>query len=301
METGPFGFLQANDGIRLRYGFWPGKGGAHRSAILVLGGRTEFMEKYLETIREINSRGFDAFSLDWRGQGLSDRMLADRTRGYVRSFADYLSDLRLIIDKVVRPNCHGPLIGMAHSMGATIMLPYLYDNPAGLDRAILLSPMLDIRTRPIPGAMIRWYCGRRINLGMADRNIAILKRGHSFSGSFTRNRVTHDQARFYQVRRLLEKNPQLMVIGVTWGWLAASFEATQRLMSPGFARRITTPLLVVTAGKDRVVRNAATLRFAAQLPVHETACVHGAYHEMLQERDDLRNQVWKAFDRFVRF
>ena len=118
MGDTPFGFLRTFDGIRLRYGFWPGKGVTRRGAVLVLGGRTEFMEKYGEAIAEINLRGFDAFSLDWRGQGLSDRMLADPTRGYIKSFVNYLDDLELFLDKIVRPNCSGPLVGVAHSMGA---------------------------------------------------------------------------------------------------------------------------------------------------------------------------------------
>ena len=93
MRDKPFGFLQTCDGIQLRYGFWPRRGDAHQGTVLVLGGRTEFMEKYSETIGEINRRGFDAFSLDWRGQGLSDRMLSDPTRGHIQSFSYYLADL----------------------------------------------------------------------------------------------------------------------------------------------------------------------------------------------------------------
>jgi len=301
VDTGdtPFGFLQTCDGIQLRYGFWPRRGNAHLGTALVLGGRTEFMEKYSETIGEINLRGFDAFSLDWRGQGLSDRVLADPTRGYIKSFAHYLADLELFIDKIVKPNCSGPLVGIAHSMGANIALHYLHKFPPGLDRGVLLSPMINIRTDPVPHAMAKWYCRMRVKLGMADHSLPSLRRNDSFRGSFYNNRLTHDPTRFYHVQRLLQENPQLVVMGATYGWLAASFAAIDTLGSPGFAQRITTPLLVVTAGNDRVVSNEAILRFAAQLPAHETVCVQGAYHEILQERDDLRNEFWHAFDRFI--
>lgn len=301
MAARPFGFLRSDDGIRLRYGHWPGRGDTRRGAVLLLGGRTEFMEKYLETIREINDRGFAAFSLDWRGQGLSDRMLADRTRGYVRSFSNYLNDLRLFIAEIVKPNCSGPLIGMAHSMGANIVLHYLYDDPAGLDRCILLSPMVDIHTQPVPRTIVWRYCQMRVNQGTADRNLPALKRNHSFSGSFEGNLMTHDAARFCHVQQLLRENPQLMVKGVTYAWLAAAFESVHTLKSPGYAQQISTPLLVVMAGKDRVVNNTEIQMFAAKLPSHMTVLVRGAYHEILQERDDLRNQVWHAFDRFVQF
>jgi len=299
MGDTPFEFLQTCDGIQLRYGFWPRMGDTHQGTVLVLGGRTEFMEKYSETIGEINQRGFDAFSLDWRGQGLSDRLLADPTRGHIQSFAHYLADLELFIDQIVRPNCTGSLVCMAHSMGANIVLHYLHKFPHGLDKGILLSPMINIRTGPVPHAMAKWYCRMRVKLGMADRSLPSLQRNDSFRGSFDKNWLTHDPARFYHVQRLLQENPQLVVMGATYGWLAASFAAIDILRSPGFAQRITVPLLVVTAGNDRVVSNEAVQRFAAHLPAHESICVQGAYHEILQELDHLRNQFWHAFDRFV--
>ncbi len=295
----PFGFLQAQDGIQLRYGLWPHKGDGHQGCVIILGGRTEFMEKYIETIGEINARGFDAFSFDWRGQGLSGRMLADPTRGYIQTFAQYANDLELILDTIVRPNCRGPLIAMAHSMGANVVLHYLHKFPRGIDKGVLLSPMVNIRTDPIPNVIARWYCRLQVKLGKADRNIPSLQRHDSFHGSLANNWLTHDAARFYGVQQLLRENPQLSVCGVTYGWLAASFAAIDAIRRPGFAQRIATPLLVVAAEKDRVVSNQAIRRFAAQLPSHQLVSVKGAYHEILQERDGLRTQFWRAFDRFV--
>ena len=117
--------------------------------------------------------------------------------------------------------------------------------------------------------------------------------------SLAKNWLTHDSARFYSVQQLLRENSKLSVCGVTYGWLAASFAAIDAIRRPGFAQRIITPLLVVTAEKDRVVGNQAIRRFAAQLPRHHLVSVEGAYHEILQERDGIRAQFWRAFDRFV--
>lgn len=300
MRNTPFGFLQAFDGIRLRYGHWPHQGESHGGAVVVLGGRGEFMEKYFETVGELNTRGFDTFSLDWRGQGLSDRMLADRNRGYVQSFGDYVADLKLFLDEVVRPNSCGPLFLMAHSMGATIALQYLHGHPPGIDKVVLLSPMISFRTGPVPYVLAKGYCLMLAKLGMAHCNIPSLRRNESFQGSFTGNWLTHDATRFNRVRRALRDNPQLLIAGVTYGWLAASFGAIEAIQQPGFAHRIQTPVLVVTAGQDRVVSNAATGRFVVQLPVAHAVCIEGTYHEILQERDGIRAQFWQAFDRFIR-
>jgi lysophospholipase len=299
MGNTPFRFLQASDGIRLRYGFWPSTGEGHGGAVVVLGGRAEYMEKYIETVGEINTRGFDVFSLDWRGQGLSDRMLTDPTRGYVRTFAQYVADLKLFLDAIVTPGSRGPLILMAHSMGGTIVLHYLHQYPHGIDRAVLLSPMVSFRTKPIPFAIAKGYCRLQVKLGKAYRNIPSLHRNDSFRGAFAGNWLTHDAARFDRARQLLQENPRLLVEGVTYGWLAASFDAIDAMRKPGFAQHVQTPTLVVTAGKDKVVSNAATRRFVARLPAQRTICIEGANHEILQERDDMRAQFWRAFDRFI--
>jgi lysophospholipase len=299
MGSTPFGFLQARDGIRLRYGCWPHHGKGHDGVVVVLGGRAEYMEKYIETIGELNTRGFDAFSLDWRGQGLSDRMLRDRTRGYVRTFADYVADLELFLDKIVKPSTRGPLILMAHSMGGTIVLHYLREHHRAIERAVLLSPMISFRTKPLPYIIAKAYCRLLVRCGQAQRTIPSMRRNDSFRGAFAGNWLTHDATRFNRVQQLLRKNPQLLVAGVTYGWLAASFKAVDAFQHAGFAPGIQIPLLVVMAGKDRVVSNAATRRFVARLPDQRTICVAGAYHEILQERDEMRDQFWQAFDRFI--
>ena len=91
-----------------------------------------------------------------------------------------------------------------------------------------------------------------------------------------------------------------MIVGVTYGWLDASFKAIDIVSQPGFAQTIPTPMLVVVAGEDRVVCNQAVCRFAAQLPEHKLIQIDGAYHEVLQELDELQASFWRAFDRFVR-
>jgi lysophospholipase len=299
MGNTPYGFLQARDGIRLRYGFWPRQKKCHGGAVVVLGGRAEYMEKYIETIDEINIRGFDVFSLDWRGQGLSDRMLADRTRGYVRTFEEYVADLKLFLDEIVKPGSEGPLILMAHSMGGTIVLHYLRQHPQVIDKAVLLSPMISFRTKPLPSTIAKAYCRLLVAFGKAHCTVPAMRRSDSFRGAFAGNWLTHDATRFDRVRQLLLKNPQLLVVGVTYGWLAASFKAVDAFQHAGFAQSIQIPILVVMAGRDRVVSNAATKRFVAQLPAQRTICVEGAYHEILQERDEMRAQFWRAFDRFI--
>src|SRR5499426_1951201 len=80
------GMLKTPDGVSLRFARWappPGRKGT----VCLFQGRSEFIEKYFETVRDLRARGFAVATLDWRGQGLSQRLVGDRYRGHVGSFS----------------------------------------------------------------------------------------------------------------------------------------------------------------------------------------------------------------------
>lgn len=85
------GRMVAFDGRGIRYCLWPQSG--WRGTVCLFGGRNDFIEKYFETIGELQQRGFAVAIMDWRGQGGSDRLLPDPRKGHVDDFAQYESDL----------------------------------------------------------------------------------------------------------------------------------------------------------------------------------------------------------------
>src|SRR3990172_7158943 len=84
-------FVEAVDGWRLRAGFWLPAGGPKRTRVLLQGGAA-FIEKYFETIRMLQARRFAVATVDWRGQGLSGRVLADPRKHHIDDFALYSRD-----------------------------------------------------------------------------------------------------------------------------------------------------------------------------------------------------------------
>ena len=120
-EEAATAMLQTPDGVLLRYARWappPGRKGT----VCIFQGRTEFIEKYFEVVRDLRSRGFAVAILDWRGQGLSQRAFRDRRKGHVESFDQYLIDLETFIKEVVLPDCPPPLFALGHSMGAAVLI-----------------------------------------------------------------------------------------------------------------------------------------------------------------------------------
>ena len=64
----------APDGWLLRRFDWPGADG-RRGRLLFLGGRGDFIEKYLDAYRHFSRRGWSVAAFDWRGQGGSGRQI----------------------------------------------------------------------------------------------------------------------------------------------------------------------------------------------------------------------------------
>src|SRR5229473_1246575 len=103
-DGGVTGALKTRDGVSLRFARWsppPGRKGT----VCLFPGRAEYIEKYFETVRDLRSRGFAVATFDWRGQGMSDRALSDRSKGYVRNFSEYITDLEAVMEQVVLPDC----------------------------------------------------------------------------------------------------------------------------------------------------------------------------------------------------
>ena len=73
----------------------------------------------------------------------------------------------------------------------------------------------------------------------------------------------------------------------------------KRFADPRYPLEIRLPTLIVAAGADPVCATPATERFAARLKAGHAIVIPGARHEILMERDAIREQFWAAFDAFI--
>ena len=95
-EGGRAFWLTTADSVRIRAGLWNPK--APQGTVLLLPGRTEYVEKYGRAARELATRGYATLTLDWRGQGLADRPFKDRMTGHVGDFSEFQSDLDTLVE-----------------------------------------------------------------------------------------------------------------------------------------------------------------------------------------------------------
>jgi lysophospholipase len=291
------GMLKTPDGVSLRYArFAPPAG--RRGTVCIFPGRTEWIEKYFETVRDLRSRGFAVAILDWRGQGLSDRALGDRLKGYVGSFSEFDLDLETFMRQVVLPDCPPPIFALAHSMGATVVIRAVARGQRWFDRVVLSAPMLGIafvRSMALAGTILT---GVRA-LGFGRAYVPGRYRGILDLRPFAGNPLTTDPVRYARNAAVLEAEPALGLGGPTIAWSDAAFHAMAAMRDAHYPARIRQPILIVAAGSDAIASNGATEDFAMQLRTGSQLVVVGAQHELLMEQDRYRTQFWAAFDAFV--
>ncbi len=296
-----YGFLQGA-GARLRYACWNVPGTAPdrtRGTVVVLTGRGEFIEKYAtEIVGELLARGYAVCALDWRGQGLSDRPLADRSKGHIDNFSTYIADLQLFLEKVVAPEAAGPVIALCHSMGAHIVLRTLAESgPGPFSAGMLVSPMTGLRRE----AMLR-------SVLMVMPEVPVVEERYLFgtgpfvllAREFNANFVTHDQRRYRFTEEWFAADPRLTLGGPTLGWARQAARSMTACLAPGYLERIQLPLVLVTAGQDPLIDSRTHAPVVARLEHGEHVTIAGAKHEVMMETDELRALFWEAFDRLAK-
>lgn len=285
--------------VSIRYGIFDCGAKTKKGSIILLGGRKEFMEKYAETIEELKQRQFDVYSMDWRGQGLSSRLLANRHKGHINDYSEYIEDLNYFVNNIVKPGAVSPLMIFGHSMGGHVALRFLHDFPEAADKAVLTSPMIDINIPSFPRWLVRFiaFCASGAGFG---HSYSVGSKGYSASNiKFEGNTLTSDPVRFMDEHRAIAESPELALGGVTYGWLAATFKSIDILSCAEYAGKIKTPVLIISAGKDRIVSQAAQREICSIMGKGTFVCIPDSFHEILKERDIVRKTFWKEFDEFA--
>jgi lysophospholipase len=270
-----------------------------RGVCVLLNGQTEFIEKYFEVIDELRGRGFAVATMDWRGQGDSGRMTNDSRKSFIGDFSEYDQDLDTLMDWIVTPML-GPgekPLALAHSMGAHVLLRALAKRPQSFRAGVLSAPMIAISFRGQHEFLVRAVTMLQLWRGRRADWVWGMEKRDPHKTNFATQLATSDPQRFERTQMLLREHPDLRLAGATWGWLAAALRSMDWLSRN--ARAITTPLLVVGAGKDRICVTPRTRAFAQAMPHADYVEIKDAEHEMLMERNPIRAEFWSAFDAFM--
>lgn len=291
-EGGIAQWAEASDGVRLRLAFWPE--GA-KGTVLVLPGRTEFIEKYGRTADAFKERGYAMACIDWRGQGLSDRLLPNRQVGHVGKFTDYQLDFEALIVAAKAQGMPEPYFQLAHSMGGTIALRAL-QNDALVVKSVFSAPMWGLLIDPLWRPLVQAFAGGTKSVGLG-REFApgTGPANYVSSHSFNENSLTSSLEGWTYMLRMMEIHPGLEIGGPSIHWLYEAMTETKELMAMAPPKH---DLLVLVGSDERVVDKKDILDYMARWANGQTSIVTGARHEIMMETPEIRKRTHDIIDAF---
>ncbi len=261
------GTLHRPDGTRL---FWrsqrPAPNGVPPKAlVVVLHGVAEHSGRYVHVIAHLAAAGYAVFALDHRGHGASSGK-----RVFVERFRDYTDDVQAMIAHAQSIVPGRKVVLLGHSMGGLIAIQHLIDHAGVAELAVLSSPGLGIAV-PVP----KWKDALGRVMSKVWPALAI-------PTGIGPELVSRDAA----VVKAYADDP-MVTKTATARWYTEFLDAQGRAFER--AAGIKLPLLVLTAGQDRLVSVPAQDKwFKAVASTDKTQIPYPAlYHEVLNEPEKL--------------
>ncbi|MGC9400856.1 alpha/beta fold hydrolase [Vibrio genomosp. F10 str. 9ZC157] len=263
----------------------------HTKAIVIVNGRVESAWKYQELFHDLFHQGYDIYSFDHRGQGMSDRLIDDTEMGYIEEFDDYINDMVQLVTSFSLEHYEKRYL-LAHSMGGAVATRYLQTNPNHpFDAVSLSAPMFGIAMSRL-NRSIALPMTQLMSMMTTSPRYAPDQKGY-YAKPFEVNPLTQSSIRYDWFRQLYEDKPQLKLGGPTHRWVWQGLMATKQCVQQ--TRRIEVPLLLMQASEDVIVDNRDQIRFIKKLAKTNNQCalkiVYGSRHELLFEKDDYRNNA----------
>lgn len=292
-QAGQAYWLHADDGVRLRLAVFPAP--QAKGTVLLFPGRTEYIEKYGRNAADLVACGYSVAVVDWRGQGLADRLLDEPLIGHVDRFADYQRDVTAVTDALTQLELPRPWHLIAHSMGGCIGLRALM-NGLPVQSAAFTAPMWGIRMSAFsrPAAWVISWGGSQSGLGHV---LVPGTRMQSYVASepFETNSLTNDPAMFDYMRAQVTAEPRFQLGGPSLRWLKEALLETRRLaMRPA----PQVPCLTFLGTQEVIVDVDRIESRMAHWPGGTLIRVPGAKHEILMESGNMRGEAVRRCDAF---
>jgi lysophospholipase len=270
-------WVRASDGVRLRLGMW---GPGARGMVAVFTGRTEVIEKYGRVIADLTAAGYGVAVMDWRGQGLSDRLPRQPLLGDVPDFAHFQRDVTAF-DQAIRAFApDAPRYVLAHSMGGCLALRALLNGFAAR-AAAFSAPMWGLPLGNVLGGAVN-VASRA--LGVVGLNLReVPGAGIEFrlwDNPFDTNDLTTDRDTYMWMQAQVIARPELRLGAPSLRWLAAALTecaALETQPSP------TLPTYCGLGTRERIVSAHSIRARMDKWQNGELQEFDGALHELLME------------------
>ncbi len=284
----------SKDGVKLRLGLFPAP--KARGTILMFPGRTEYVEKYGRPADELAQHGYSMLCIDWRGQGMAQRLLDDPVVGHVGQFTDYQFDVDAMLQAAKTLNLPKPWYLMAHSMGGCIGLRSLMRGMP-VDAAVFTGPMWGIHLPPLARSAAWAISWGGIHSGLGHRYVPGTRpQSYVIAEDFEDNALTTDQEMWLEMRRQIEAEPLFRLGGPSLQWLNESLRECRIL---AHQQSPNVPCLTFVGSNERIVDTARITERMENWNNGHLRYVPGGEHEVLMEGPALRRRIiGKCLDLF---
>lgn len=249
-------------GGELYYELYPQKGRA--PVVVICHGFSESAEKYREFIYYLYQAGYQIAIWDQRGHGKSFRQGEDPDVVHVEDFEDYVKDLHIFVEQVVRSFAGGmPLYLYAHSMGGCVGARYLESYPGDFHKAVLSAPMLAIRMGGCPMLAAKAICAVAKCMGKGKKRLFTqgeFDPEETFSAGCADSQARH--AYYQEIRR---RNRCYQTSSTSYSWGSGAIRAGEKAVKRKNAALVGIPVLLCQAGKDGQVKSAPQRKFVRRI------------------------------------
>ena len=266
-----------SDGTELFYRYRPAKDGSTDKAIVLFHRGHEHSGRLMYLADELGLDDFAFFAWDARGHGNSPGARGD-SPGIATSVADIQDFMHHIAHHYhIAPENTAVI---AQSVGAVLVATWLHDYAPPIRCAVLASPAFSVK----------------LYVPFARSGLKLLHklRGNFFVNSYVKaHYLTHDTARQEDFKR-----DPLIVRPISVRILLGLYDTAERIVAD--AQAITTPLLLLISGDDKVVHHQPQHDFYNHLGSHYKArhILPGFYHDTLGEAE--RERAFALIRPFIR-
>lgn len=289
------GTLLSADGLTLHYEQYDKR--LSRGTVVILHGFTESAEKFREVAYYFRKAGYSVFVPDLRGHGKSEHRSGKVERVETDSFDLYREDLERFMNEVVKPQTGDKKIYLyTHSLGSTVALLYMMKNPYAVHKAVLSSPMICGNMGmpvAVAGAVAKIICL------LGGKNISAPDRCVFDAEQTAETGDASSAARFDYYHSKRKREPLYQTGGPSFGWVRASLEARDKILSSQSIRMLKSGMLIFKPEEDKQLLGEYTDKFASMARV-KVKKVHNSRHEIFMSGDDTLKWYFDEIMEFFR-
>lgn len=269
------GTFLTKDGKPLFYEYFSAENSI--GSVVIVHGLSEFTKKFYELSYHLLNQGYNVFLYDQRSHGFSYRFTERLDLIHFESFEILAEDLGQYIDTVVQPIDPRPLMLYGHSMGGAVSALYLASQPTCIHRAVLTSPLVVPITSALPEFLFRWSTGFFGPIRGFHKKFAFTK---EYNPNYTLTPTAGwSRPRVQRSFEFRVQEPHYRSTPLSIGCVRQCLLLRRKLLKSVGANQ--TPVLMLCAENDTVVKTPPQAELAAIFPHCEYVVMKDADHAMM--------------------